>query len=746
MLRPAMMTTEELKLPASLVILTDRSESMSVSAQSNGRSRYDVACGTINASADLLAEIAKQHELLPFVFDSSLAPLTYESHGIKFPEKPNGAETAIGYALQQTLEQTAGKRLLGTILFTDGTQQTRNSLPYNLLPQEIAAQFRDNGTPIYAVQLESSADWEQLQNSIQDIAVQDLSCNERVFLHNELLITGQIRVRGYANHSIPIRLLFETSPNQMTEVAKQEYTIHSSEEESVPFQFRYTPQNAGLCKLTVAVPEQPKELTAANNSLSQFVQVIDGGLNVLYLEGTWRHESTYLRMSLNASPDIRLDYIRIPPDEKSNLIERLQKNHYAAYILGDIDATSFTREDLSLLAEQVRNGAGLILLGGFHSFGAGGYAGTPLDDVSPLEMTPFDRQPLHAEIRNDLHFLGNVRLQPSPQFQSHYLFQLTSNTNGGDFSANNKLWQSLPPFLGANKVRAKQTSQVLANVVSVSSPLSTPVLGNNNSPNIATPLLVTQNYGAGRVLAFATDSTWRWRTRGFAAEHQRFWRQIILWLAKSDKLSGSECQIELEKTRFMPNETVTFRIHARAKNGAEILHPNATAVIQFPDGKEHPVSLTDDNGIMTGDFTAPQTFGDYRINAFVQNNQTSNEQTSNEQQTTSNQQTTTDNQETTSHQEPANATARFLVSDRNMELDNPTSSPIILENLTSLTGGKTITPQQFPQLLRDLTSHAQTLVEQHETKKTLYDTWTFLFLFVAALSMEWWLRKRWGMV
>ncbi|MDR1384430.1 MAG: hypothetical protein LBJ67_11410 [Planctomycetaceae bacterium] len=742
MLRPAMISTERTKLPASLVLLTDQSESMSISAQPDGRSRYDVACGTINASINVLNEISRQHELLPSAFDSSLIPLTYESHGIKFPDKADGTETAIGYALQQTLEQTAGKRLLGTILFTDGTQQTRTQPPYNLLPQEIASHFRDNGTPIFAVRLETSAESERLQNEIQDVVIQDLSVNDRVFLHNELLISGQIRVRGYANRPVPVCLLFETSPiqqpGQMTEAARQEYMADSSNS-VVPFQFRYVPENAGLCKLTVFVPEQPKELTTTNNSLSQFVQVIDGGLNVLYIEGTWRHESTYLRTSLHASPDIRLDYIRVPIGKTGTLLERLQspQNHYAAYILGDIDASAFTKEELTLIAEHVRNGAGLMMLGGFHAFGAGGYAGTPLAEVCPIEMTILDRQPLNAEIRNDLHVWNDVRLQSSPQFQSHYLLQLAPDSRG-NVSANDKVWQSLPPLLGANRIRAKQTAQILAYAVPVHSVLTeSPIWENGNFANFSretTPLLVTQNYGSGRVLAFTADSTWRWQTRGYTAEHQRFWRQMILWLAKSDDLPGGECRIELEKTRFAPGENVTFRVRAKAKNGAEIFRPNATVSIQMPDGTEQSISLTDANGAMTGTFHATQTSGDYRINASIQMETKRNERQPEESVAS----ITKESVKTT--------TARFLVTDRNSEFDNPASSPMVLENLTTMTGGKMIMPEDFPQLLRELAQHADTLVEQRETKKTLYDTWTFLILFTMLLSIEWFLRKRWGAV
>ena len=63
-----------------------------------------------------------------------------------------------------------------------------------------------------------------------------------------------------------------------------------------------------------------------------------------------------------------------------------------------------------------KNGAGLIMLGGFHSFWAGGYQKTPLADLLPLEVRPIDqlsRQDFDAKIREDLH-LKPVPLPDGP--------------------------------------------------------------------------------------------------------------------------------------------------------------------------------------------------------------------------------------------------------------------------------------------------------------------------------------------
>ena len=54
----------------------------------------------------------------------------------------------------------------------------------------------------------------------------------------------------------------------------------------------------------------------------------------------------------------------------------------------------------------------------------------------------------------------------------------------------------------------------------------------------------TNQYGKGRVLAFAGDTTYRWRTLGLPEKqtgveaHARFWKQTMLWLARQEEGEG----------------------------------------------------------------------------------------------------------------------------------------------------------------------------------------------------------------
>ncbi|MDR1958938.1 MAG: glutamine amidotransferase [Planctomycetaceae bacterium] len=690
MVRPAVVYRKKRLLPATLVLMMDASESMSIPDEAGGQTRYDLVRASLNQSAKTLAELESRCEILPFAFDRNLHPLKMAQGNIDLPEKPTGRETAIGASLQQVLEQTAGKRLLGTVLFSDGTQRARP--PYDFLPQAAANWFRDNGGSISVVRLGNAAGL----GTREETAIQDMTANDRVFIKNELLISGNLRVSGHMNQKIPIALYYETAQGEMSEVARQEITVND-DRKLIPYQFTYVPQVPGQWKLSVSVVNPDGVPLQPNQTASRFVRVMDHGVNVLYIEGTWRVEQKFLRLAVDASPDIQLQYIGRP---SGSLKEFFKPGEFAAYILGDIDSTAFLPGDLQALADTVRQGAGLLMIGGNKTFGGGGYFDTPLADILPVVMNPLDRITTQ-ESASDQGITGEVQMLPSVLGKNDYLMRLTPNR-----TENEKLWKSLPKLNGINRFgRLKPAAKTIAET------------------SAGQPILVTQMYGAGRIAAFAGDTTWRWATFGHDQEHKRFWRQMVLWLAKMEEMLDGDCWVELEKNRFFPGDVIPFKIHVQTKTGEEILSTNATASVRTSSGEEIPVVLTDENGILTGSFRATEKSGDYAIHV-----------------------TTEIPSGESSEREIKTAVNRFMVIDQNLELENPIASPSVLENIATITGGETVTPENLAAFLRKLADKSEELAEFHETKSTLYDSWLFFTIFVLIFSLEWFLRKRWGLV
>jgi hypothetical protein len=95
------------------------------------------------------------------------------------------------------------------------------------------------------------------------------------------------------------------------------------------------------------------------------------------------------------------------------------------------------------------------------------------------------------------------------------------------------------------------------------------------------------------------------------------------------------------------------------------------------------------------------------------------------------------------------AEARFLVPEQDLELDRPAAEPSLMAQLAEMTktaGGAALAAEELPDLLKRLAEKPPELKEEVIAKVTYWDTWPFFLLFVGLLGIEWFLRKRWGLV
>ena len=534
------------------------------------------------------------------------------------------------------------------------------------------------------------------------MALKDLNVNQSVYVKNELAVRGTARIEGFGNQPVPVQLLFEGPGGKMLPEAGAE--LKSSQAgESIPLELDTVPQTPGEYKVTLRVPNQPGELVTTNNEMSTFVTVLKGGINVLYLEGALRVDQLYLRRSLDASPDVKVDFVRLDPrDPKqrpADLLERFQPGKYDVYIIGDVDSSQLTTEELQALARVVQNGAGLAMLGGFHTFGPGGYAETPLAAVLPVTMDPRERQRLGEPIRGDVQLAGPLKIKPTrPIGERHYLMSLGKTDRG------EPAWDKLPPLEGANRFDGvKPSAQILAE-------------GNGGQP-----LLVVSEAG-GRVMAFAGDTTWRWWMQGYAPQHKRFWRQVILWLARKDELTEGDVWVKLADRRFERGARVEFTAGARSPEGKPLTDAVLQADVTKPDGSTQKVNLVRQGDDFAGSFDATGTSGDYAVAIKAADAEGAALGT---------------------------AQSRFLVFEQDLELDNAVADPTLLASLSAMTsdvGGRSLPPEELPQLLKKLQERPQEMEVEVQEKITPWDTWPFFVLFVGTIATEWYLRKKWGLV
>ena len=722
--RPSTISVEKEELPASVFLVCDASESMSVRDAEGGKSRYEAMVEAFAGARDPLKRLCDRFDAHIYAFGDAFEELEIDEGAVNFPPTPTGTESALGDALARTLSASAGARAIGLAVFSDGAQRARD--PNALSVQDAALRLRDAERSVDAAvfgTVDGAA-------NVDDVAIADLRANDRVFVGTELAVVGRARALGRKGREVELKFEMETAPGQSVVVDTIKATP-DSDDASIPYRFSCRIEEPGEWKLTVSSPVLPGEALETNNELSTFVKALDGGVNLLYVEGTRRYEQNFIRAALEASSDIQARYWRPPissliaknpKSSEAELVATLTKTRkslidaffsdgrYATYVLGDVDSTAFQPNELEALAKLVENGAGLIVLAGERSLSLGGYAGTALEDAIPVELSKNARLPLNADLsRFELtesadrkaRYAGEFRATPVEGARDGFAASLSA-----DPKKNAALWREIPPLTNVYRLgRLKPGAEVA-------------LIGESTSGKRTAPILITQRYGLGRVAVVATDSTWRWRMRGKVEEHAKFWRQLIMWSAKIDEALEGELSVELESGRFPLEDAAAFQVVYRPMPGERLEDVKASAVVVSPDGTRRQVALVaDEAGVWRGrspELTSP---GDYRIEATAE---VGNAATSRAAQ------------------------ARFSCYERNLELERPGAAPDVMARLADSTQGVMIDPARLGDYFETLLAKSDTIVDYRETKKTLYDAWTLFALIVGLAAFDWLLRKKWG--
>jgi uncharacterized membrane protein len=705
LVRPMLVYTKVEPLRASLVVLVDGSRSMQIEDSLGDASRWAAVRTLLESASDDLKKLAETWDVKAYQFDAESHKLNLRDGRPELPAAPVGEQSALGAALDEALEREANGRVLGVLLLSDGAQ--RAAAPRDMPPQVAARRLAAENIPLYTITFGKSSGSERA-----DLAIGDLVTNETIFSEAPTEVRGLVTANGYANQPVRVQLLWESADGMSAVDTLQ--VDSGAEGAAVPIVLRHTPRSPGEYKVSLRVEPREGELVTTNNEASTFVTVRAGGINVLYLIGAKQvggraggREQTFVRASLARSPDIVVEHrlINYKP-MRADLRETIRDGRFDVFMLDDVDAQGLSSESWQAMADRVREGAGLMMIGGYHSFGPGGFRENPLSDVLPIDFGRAQRQPFGETPRSDVHLPAPVKIQPAaPLGARHPIMQIAGAGARSDAAAT---WAALPPLDGANRVardELKRNATVLA----------------ETGDGQRHPLLVAGQWGNGRTLAFAGDSTWKWQMLGFGDAHRRFWRQSVLWLAKQDEQTEGRVWIRLPGRRVMRGARVDFSVGAENAEHQPVEAAQFEIKIETPDGKTLDVAPTKSGDQWGATFRETSAAGDYRIRLTARDGGIV----------------------------LGTAEARFLVPKQDMELDRPAAEPTLMAQLAEMTkpaGGEALAAEQLPALLKRLAEKSPELKEEVLAKTTYWDTWPFFLIFVGLLGVEWYLRKQWGLV
>jgi len=285
--------------------------------------------------------------------------------------------------------------------------------------------------------------------------------------------------------------------------------------------------------LDVRVEAEPVagETDLANNSRVLRIDAEERRLDVLMVEGSPRHEFAFIRRTMADDPHfrlvtlLRLGHQRYADSGAQGAGQEYdgsvlssgfpttapELGRFSAIILSDIEAGEFSAAQLQLIHDFVTvRGGGLLMLGGTNAFNLGGYAQTPIAALLPVELDADAVSPTF----DDRPFM----LMLTPAGLSHEILR-----QGRSQQATEAQWRLMPPLKGLNVLLKAKPGAI--------------VLALRTSPAPQSVVLAVQDVGAGRVAAFASANSWRWKMLRSDDDDsfRRFWSQMVRWLAVGNR-------------------------------------------------------------------------------------------------------------------------------------------------------------------------------------------------------------------
>ncbi len=131
----------------------------------------------------------------------------------------------------------------------------------------------------------------------------------------------------------------------------------------------------------IFAPDDPQMDEIADNNKATAFSFVSGKSRALLL--TMNPEHDELLVDALRKENVNID-VRDASDAQIDMLELLK---YSTVILANVPANLFTDEQQKALAQYVRDlGGGLIMTGGDEGFGAGGWIGSPVAEVMPVNF------------------------------------------------------------------------------------------------------------------------------------------------------------------------------------------------------------------------------------------------------------------------------------------------------------------------------------------------------------------------
>ncbi len=601
----------------------------------------------------------------------------------------NGTHTNLANALDAARSELSGVPLSALVVVTDGADTGERPLTEAIVPLQAA------GVPVFTVGLGD--------DSLEpDIELGRVELPRTVLRGSTLMVDVVVTQNGLSPGST-VPLIVEDE----TQILTEESVELGADGEPAVARIGIELPESGARRVRFSIPAQPGERVDRNNARNAWVDVVGEREKILYFEGEPRWEVKFMRRAVSDDENLQLvllqrtaesKFLRLEVSDSTELefgfpTTREELYRYRALVIGSVEASFFTHDQLQMIADFVsERGGGLLFLGGLGAFAEGGWAGTPVEEVMPVVL---------AEPADGDGYFSEIEVGPTPAGYAHPAVQLDAEPE-----ELGERWEALPPL-------------TIVNELSEVRPGATVLLTGDRSEGGEQVVLAYQRYGRGVSIALTAQDTWLWQMHSDVSledqSHESFWKQMLRWLVDGvpDPIVAGAAEEEVE-----PGEAVELTASVRDSTFIDVNDATVIATVTSPSGivEEIPLEWTvEEDGQYAAPFQ-PTELGDYEIEIGA-----------------SRQEALLGTDVTYLHAAPSDR--EFFGAARRTQL---------LQRIAEDTGGQFYTPDNVESLPEDITisGGGVTLTEELD----LWDMPALFLLMLLLMGAEWGYRRIRGLV
>lgn len=603
--------------------------------------------------------------------------------------RPEAGRSDITGAIEVVRAHYAGRPVAGLVVVSDGADTGDGSAA---MPPGAPVHTIGVGTPMVA------RDRELLGVTVGQMAVRASVA--------ELAVT--VVSHGFGTEPFEVRVLENGRPSRVISVTPPRDGAVVREVVSV------SPDPTQSTVYSVEIPVDPAEVVPENNRRSVLAAPAGRPRRVLLVEGAPGYEHAFLKRVLSDDAGVTVDaviqkgqndrgertfYIQGDTAEIVELDEGFPTTRealftYDAVILANVEPASLRPSQVEMTIAFVSERGGGLLVMGARSFDGPGLGRSALATLLPLQ--PSGRAGAAVRLSSEVSVPHQAIL--TTEGLGHPVMRL-----GETQPETRRRWAAAPTVGRVATVgAARPGATVLATA-------------RRDGADGGTPLLAVQRFGRGRTMVFTGEASWRWKMLAPSTDdhYDRFWRQTARWLAadtpeqivmraEGGRLEGDPLRFDVSvaDAAFMPVTVAAVRLRIRDPQGT-VTESSAVPVPGEPG--RYTVEVAGRGG------------GVYQVAAIADQGGV----------------------------ELGRAEMAVLTGGADIELTDPRRHDAVLQRIADTSGGQFLLPDDIDTLTEVL---REAVLEPGPP--VAHDLWhtVWSFLLVAGLvSVEWGLRRRWGL-